>query len=83
MGLVAGRMKIGDRMVDVVLGLQPRRAEALHECSPEETNQVPVQPSFEHLDATRRNRGNTGRGVLMLDLGYFTCGGNNNKLKYG
>lgn len=52
MGVVAGGMEIGDRMVDVVLALQPPRAEALHECSPEEANQVPVQTIFKHLDAT-------------------------------
>ena len=49
--------------MDVVLALQPPRAEALHECSPEEANQVPVQTIFEHLDATVRNRCNAGRGV--------------------
>lgn len=65
MGVVAGSMKIGDRMVDVVLALQPRRAKPLHECSPEETNQVPVKTIFEHLETTARKKRNVRSGVLM------------------
>lgn len=69
MGAVAGGMKIGDRMVNVVLALQPPRAKALHECSPEEANQVPVQTILEHLDATVQNEFNAGCGVLISGKG--------------
>ena len=63
MGVVAGSMKIGDGMVDVVLALEPPGAKALHKCSPEEPDQVSVATIVEHLQVTKPNKHNAGRGL--------------------